>query len=145
MTIRYMIATIPHVWKDMKELATTFFAVLTSSGLKCCQGKTESHHIVQYARTIIGTPRITSTKIEDMILQALFLSTLNKPKNIPRIQAKNRPHKARSRVCPIARSSRFPYLVMIWIMENSFQKQSCHKMQQPCNSCSVLSQSEFSD
>lgn len=50
MTIRYMIATIPHVWKDMKELATTFFAVLTSSGLKCCQGKTESHHIVQTVR-----------------------------------------------------------------------------------------------
>lgn len=74
-----------------------------------------------------------------MILQALFLSTLNKPKNIPRIQAKNRPHKARSRVCPIARSSRFPYLVMIWIMENSFQKQSCHKMQQPCNSCNIYS------
>ena len=74
-----------------------------------------------------------------MILQALFLSTLNKPKNIPRIQAKNRPHKARSRVCPIARSSRFPYLVMIWIMENSFQKQSCLKMQQPCNSCNIYS------
>ena len=74
---------------------------------------------------------------------ALFFSTLKRPKNIPSIQAKNRPHSASSKVCPIARSSRFPYLVIIWIMEISFQKQSCHKMQQPCNSCSVLSQSEF--
>ena len=32
MITRYMIATIPHVWKDMKVFATTFFAWLTSSG-----------------------------------------------------------------------------------------------------------------
>ena len=43
----------------------------------------------------------------------------------PRLLAASiRPHSASSKVCPIARSSRFPYLVIIWIMEISFQKQS---------------------
>ena len=32
MIIRYITATINHVWKDLNVLATTFFAELTSSG-----------------------------------------------------------------------------------------------------------------
>ena len=63
---------------------------------------------IKYARTIMGTPRITSTKIVEMMLHTRLLSTLNRPKIRPRIHAKNRPHSASNSVCPIASSSSVP-------------------------------------
>ena len=60
------------------------------------------------ANTIIGTPRMISTNTVAIMLQARFFSTLKMPNTKPRIQAKNRPHSASSRVCPIAASSSPP-------------------------------------
>ena len=56
----------------------------------------------------MGTPRMASTKMMEMMLAARFLTTLSRPKIRPRMQAKNNPHRASSRVWPMAASSRPP-------------------------------------
>lgn len=65
------------------------------------------------AKTISGTPRITSTKICEMTLQTLFFTTPIIPKSIPIMQAKNNPSNAKSSVRPNAIKSIGPYTVII--------------------------------